>query len=606
MVARADILSAHRDSSPRQNPAVRNDKKSNGLFVSPNDAILRLMLVELRVENYAVIDQVVVEFGPGLNLLTGETGAGKSILIDALALLMGDKASPEVVRHGAEKAVISCVFQAENPQIARILDENGLESASEEIIFKREIGTKNRVWINNQPATVSVLKQLAPKLAAIHAQNETVLAFDPPARLQLLDAYAAISTESLSQKYSRWKELRARIDELERSEQDRLRLVDLWAFQKRDIDSAKLVPGEDEGLETERRVLMNAEKLYSLANSAYDLLYESSSSVLSTLRTAMRQVEDLAKYDSQFEEFLKTLYSAKADIEDVGASARDYAEKIDASPERLAAIEERLAMIDRLRRKYGSNIEEILAFAEDLTQKLDEAENRDEILRGLRKQLETTANEYLTEARSISRARMTAARKLEKIVEAEINELAMKARLNIEVQTAEEPTTWSPSGIDSVSYLIATNAGVPLSPIEKIASGGELSRVMLALKASVESATMHANGNGKPRRSKSERTLVFDEIDTGIGGRGAEAVGKKLKTLGMHNQVLCVTHLPQIASFADHHLLIEKRESNGRTRITIRALDLEERKEEIARMLSGAKLTDASLKHAEQMLKANA
>ena len=564
------------------------------------------MLAELRVENYAVIDHVVVEFGPGLNLLTGETGAGKSILIDALALLMGDKASPEVVREGAEKALISCVFHVNSPQIARILDENGLEGASDELILKREIGPKNRVWINNQPATVAVLKQLAPELAAIHAQNETVLAFDPPARLKLLDSYAAISTESLSQMYTACRELRARIDELERSEQDRLRLVDLWAFQKREIDAANLIPGEDERLESERRVLMNAEKLYSLANSAYDLLYESPTSVLTTLSTAMRQVEELARYDAQFEDFLKTLYSAKADIEDVGASARDFADKIDASPERLAEIEDRLATIDRLRRKYGSSVEEILAFAEDLTQKLNDIENRDEILRGVRKQLEAAAHEYLTEARSISRSRTAAARKLEKIAEAEINELAMKARFQVQVQTAEEEANRSPSGIDSVSYLIATNAGEPLSPIEKIASGGELSRVMLALNASVASGTTRANGNGKPKRSKSERTLVFDEIDTGIGGRAAEAVGKKLKALGLHNQVLCVTHLPQIASFADHHLLIEKRESAGRTRTTIRPLDTKERKEEIARMLSGAKLTEASLEHAEQMLKANA
>ena len=564
------------------------------------------MLVELRVENYAVIDQVVVEFGPGLNLLTGETGAGKSILIDALALLMGDKASPEVVRHGTEKAVISCVFHVDSPQIGRILDENGLENASEELILKREIGTKNRVWINNQPATVAVLKQLAPELAAIHAQNETVLAFDPSARLKLLDSYAVISTESIAAKYANWRELRDRIEELERSEQDRLRLVDLWAFQKREIDAAKLVAGEDERLETERRVLMNSEKLYLLANSAYDLLYESPTSVLSTLRTAMRQVEDLAKYDSQFEQFLKTLYSAKADIEDVSASARDYADKIDASPERLAEIEDRLSTIDRLRRKYGSSVAEILAFAEDLTQKLNEVENRDEILRELRKQLQSAAEAYLSEARSISRLRAAAARKLEKITEAEINELAMKARFHVELQVSEDDANWSPTGLDTVAYLIATNAGEPLSPIEKIASGGELSRVMLALKASVESGMTRPNGNGKPRRSKSERTLVFDEIDTGIGGRAAEAVGKKLKALGLHNQVLCVTHLPQSASFADHHLLIEKHESSGRTRTTIRPLDPKERKEEVARMLSGAKLTDASLKHAEQMLKANA
>jgi DNA repair protein RecN (Recombination protein N) len=300
------------------------------------------------------------------------------------------------------------------------------------------------------------------------------------------------------------------------------------------------------------------------------------------------------------------LESAKADIEDVSASARDYAEGIDASPERLAELEDRLATIDRLKRKYGSSVEEILAFGEDLTQKLNEIENRDEILRNLRKELATAAQDYLAEAQLISRNRASAARKLEKLAETEINELAMKSRFHVEVTTSQDEANWSASGVDSVAYMIATNPGEPLSPIEKIASGGELSRVMLALKASVQTGLTRTNGNGKPKRSASQRTLVFDEIDTGIGGRAAEAVGKKLKALGAHNQVLCVTHLPQIASFADHHLLIEKRESGGRTRIDIRQLGGKERTEEVARMLSGAKLTDASLKHAEQMLKANA
>jgi len=259
-----------------------------------------------------------------------------------------------------------------------------------------------------------------------------------------------------------------------------------------------------------------------------------------------------------------------------------------------------------LKRKYGSNVEEILAFGENLAQKLSEIENREEILRNLRRQLAAAAEDYLAEAQSISRSRASSARKLEKLAEAEINELAMNARFHVEVQSSQEETNWTPSGLDAVAYLIATNPGEPLNPIEKIASGGELSRVMLALKASVESGRTKTNGNGKPKRSVSERTLVFDEIDTGIGGRAAEAVGSKLKELGAHNQVLCVTHLPQIASFADHHLVIEKQESGGRTRTTIRQLDAKERKEEIARMLSGAKLTDASLKHAEQMLKANA
>ena len=564
------------------------------------------MLIELTVENYAVIDHVTVEFGPGLNLLTGETGAGKSILIDALALLMGDKASPEVVRHGAEKAVLSCVIHPESAQIDRILDANGLESASGELILKREIGAKSRVWVNNQPATVAVLKQLAPELVTIHAQNETVLAFDPPARLKLLDSYAGISLESVAKKYAEWRELRSRIEELERSEQDRLRLVDLWSFQKKEIDAAKLELGEDLRLETERRVLQNAEKLYSAAMGAYDLLYESANSVLSTLRSAAHKLEELARFDAQFSEMVKVLESASADIEDVSATTRDYADGIDASPERLAELEDRLETIDRLKRKYGNSVEEILAFGEDLTQKLDEIENRDEILRGLKKQLAAKAQDYLAEAQAISRTRAAAARKLEKLAEAEINELAMKARFRVEVTTSEDDANWSPSGLDSVAYLIATNPGEPLNPIEKIASGGELSRVMLALKASVETGHGRTNGNGKPKRRVAERTLVFDEIDTGIGGRAAEAVGKKLKALGAHNQVICVTHLPQIASFADHHLLIDKRETGGRTHTTIRQLDPKERKEEIARMLSGAKLTDASLKHAEQMLKANA
>ena len=564
------------------------------------------MLLELRVENYAIIDHVVVEFGAGLNLLTGETGAGKSILIDALALLMGDKASPDVVRHGAEKAVVSCVFHTESAQIDRILDENGLESAAEDLILKREIAAKSRVWINNQPATVAVLKQLAPELVAIHAQNETALAFDPPARLKLLDSFAGIAVDSLAQKHAVWRELSSRIEDLERSEQDRLRLVDLWSFQKTEIDVAKLEPGEDQRLETERRVLMNSEKLYSAAMSAYDLLYESANSALSTLRSAGKQLEEIARFDPQFSESIKLLESARADVEDVSTTARDYADGIDASPERLAEVEDRLASIDRLKKKYGSSVEEILAFGEDLTQKLNEVENREDILRGLRKQLAAFALDYLAEAQSISRARASAARKLQKLAEAEINELAMKARFQVEVKTSEDEANWAPSGLDSVSYLIATNPGEPLGPIEKIASGGELSRVMLALKASVESGQTRTNGNVKPKRPTSQRTLVFDEIDTGIGGRAAEVVGKKLKALGAHNQVLCVTHLPQIASFADHHLLIEKRESGGRTRTTIRKLDPKERTEEIARMLSGAKLTEASLKHAEQMLKANA
>ncbi len=562
------------------------------------------MLLELRVENYAVIDALTVEFAPGLNLLTGETGAGKSILIDALSLLLGEKASTEMVRHGAEKAVISGLFEGDERKLKHILEENGIEPEDGQVIVKREIASsgKARVFVNNQPATVTLLKQLAPMLAAIHAQNETILAFDGPARLALLDAFAENQLDELAARYDAWTGLRKRLTELERDEQDRLRMADLWSFQKKEIDSARLEAGEDQKLETEKRILANAEKLYAAAMGAYDLLYDSEASVGANLGLARKHLEELSRFDSKFEEVLASLQAAKAAIEDVSATVRDYAEGIDASPERLAQVEDRLAQLDRLKRKYGSTVDDVIAYGEDVARKLSEVENREEIALELKKQLAAAAESYLAAARALSRKRYTAAKELQKLVEAEINQLAMKAQFKIEVSGADDAESWTASGFDNVAYLIATNAGEPLKPIEQIASGGELSRVMLALKATVESGKK-AKASGQ---KNVQRTLVFDEIDSGIGGRAAEAVGKRLKGLAKTNQVLCITHLPQIASFADHHYLIEKKEAGGRTRTSVRLLKIDERAEEIARMLSGARLTETSRQHAEQLLKANA
>ncbi len=554
------------------------------------------MLRELRVENYAVIDNVAVEFAPGLNLLTGETGAGKSILIDALALLLGEKSSSEMVRHGAEKAVVSAVFEAEAPAI-KVLDSNGIDAAEGEIILRREIaaGGKNRVFVNNQPATVAVLKLLAPLLAAVHAQMESLLAFDGAARLELLDAFAGVDTDATEQAYAKWRGLRERIAELERDEQDRLRLVDLWSFQKKEIEQAMLAPGEDEHLDAEKRVLANSEKIYAAAMGAYDALYEGNAAAATSLRTAARHLEELSRYDAKFQEALPAVESARLAVEDIGITVREYGERVEASPERLEKVEDRLALLDRMKRKYGATLAEVMAYGEEVARKLDEVENRDEILKKLRQELAAAGGEYLESARALSRKRYQAARKLEKLVEVELEELAMKGRFKAEVSGSDEPENWSPSGFDRVAYLIATNPGEPLRPAEQIASGGELSRVMLALKVSVES------GAGV-RRSR-QRTLVFDEIDTGIGGRAAEAVGKKLRALARAHQVVCITHLPQIAAFADHHYLIEKREAGGRSRTSVRRLQDDERQEEIARMLSGARLTETSRKHAEAMLR---
>jgi DNA repair protein RecN (Recombination protein N) len=566
------------------------------------------VLRELRLENYAVIDNVAVEFAPGLNLLTGETGAGKSILIDALALLLGEKASTDVIRHGAERAVVAAVFEAEGKSakaLSQLLEANGLDEEADELILRREIAAagKGRVFINNQPATVAVLRQLAPHLAAIHAQSESLVSFDAAARIELLDAFAGAQLEAVEAAFHKWKSVRERIAELERDEQDRLRLLDLWCFQQKEIEAARPGPGEDERLESEKRVLANAEKIYAAAMGAYEVLYESNASASSALRAAQRQIEELARFEPKFKELAAGLDSARITVEDAGATLRDYAGDVQASPERLAEVEDRLAALDRLKRKYGPTLAEVIAFGEEVTRKLAEMQNKDEVLGQLREELATAGQEYLRAAKALSRKRQEAARKLEKLVEQEVNELAMKARLRIEVSSSGEEASWTGAGFDQVAYLIATNPGEPEKPLEQIASGGELSRVMLSLKACVEagqSATRWRN----PRTG--QRTLVFDEIDTGIGGSAAEAVGRKLKQLAGSSQVLCVTHLPQIACFAEHHYLIQKNVAGGRTRTTVRRIQGSERTDEVARMLSGARLTEASRRNAQQMLRAHA
>ena len=542
------------------------------------------MLVELRAENYAVIDHAIAVFGSGLNLLTGETGAGKSILVDALALLMGGKSSVEVIRHGADKAVVSCVFES-TASAEAVLEENGLDSGGSEVILRREILStgKGRVFVNNQPATVAVLRQLAPELALVHAQSESLSSFDEAQQRILLDRFGGISTDAVAEAHARWRAAQEKLDDLLQGEQDRLRMVDLWSYQQKEIAAAHLEPAEDEALETEKRVLANAEKLYAAATGAFQQLYEGDVSAEGALRDALRHVEELARYDRRFTEAVQQLASARATVGDVSASLRDYAEGINASPERLAEIEDRLAQLDHLKRKYGQTVAEVV--------------DRDEILKQLRVELAAAASAYRAAASALTAERQAAARKLAKLAEAQINSLAMKVHFEVAVDGTAQESNWTSSGWDQVEYRIATNPGEPLKPLHEIASGGEMSRVMLALKVSVEEGAI------KPKsKAVTPRTLVFDEIDIGIGGRAAEAVGQKLKSLSRGQQVLCVTHLPQIASFADQHLVVEKHESAGRTRMQVRVLDDAARTHEVARMLSGATVTETSLQHAAQMI----
>jgi DNA repair protein RecN (Recombination protein N) len=572
------------------------------------------MLLELRAENYAVIDQAVASFGPGLNLLTGETGAGKSILIDALALLLGGKASSDVVRHGAEKAVLGCVFEG-TPGAASILDANGIDAGafSDDILLRREIaaGGKGRVFINNQPATVAVLRELAPELGLIHTQGETLGSFDQAQQRTLLDRFGGIATDDVAAAFATWRATSERLAELQTSEQDRLRMADLWRFQVREIADAQLVADdEDAQLEAEKRILANSERLYTAARSAQELLYESEGAAETTLTAALKHLEELAKYDAQFIEPAAQLAAAKAAVEDVSAGVRDFAERVQASPERLEEIEDRLAALDRLKRKYGATLAEVIGFGEEAARHLTEVEDREALLAELCAQQDHDATAYRTAAGELSAARQQAAARLSKQATAEINDLAMTVRFEVQVTPAEEESSWTASGWDRIDCLIATNAGEPLKPLDQIASGGEMSRVLLALKVTVEESfaagTTHRKGKAiSGQHLPTPRMLVFDEIDIGIGGRAAEAVGRKLKMLSRRQQVVCITHLPQIAAFADQHFLIEKADRDGRTRTSIRRMKEDEREHEVARMLSGAKLTETSLNHARNLLESS-
>ncbi len=566
------------------------------------------MLLELRVENYAVIDRAVAGFGPGLNLLTGETGAGKSILIDALALLLGGKSSSDVVRHGAEKAVVGCVFEM-TPGALAVLEANGIDAETEDVLLRREIAAngKGRVFVNNQVTTVGVLRQLAPELALVHAQGETLGAFDQAQQRMLLDRFGGVAVaakaEAVAKTFAAWKRTTDRLEELQSAEQDRLRMADLWRFQSTEIEQAELsAEDEDAQLVAEKRVLANAEKLYTAAMSAHELLYEAEDAAEGKLGAALKHLEELARYDARFEGPAQQLASAKAAVEDVSAEVREFAANVHATPERLEEIEDRLAALDRLKRKYGQTLGEVMAFGAEAARRLAEVENRDALLVELTAQQAAEAAAYRAAAEELSAARLEAAGRLETMAVAEINDLAMTVRFRIAVTAESEPTGWAAHGWDRVDCLIATNAGEPMKPLEEIASGGEMSRVMLALKVTVEEGA----AAGRKKKTALPRTLVFDEIDIGIGGRAAEAVGKKLKTLSRGQQVLCITHLPQIAAFGDQHFLIEKTVKQGRTETTVRRMEESERIEEIARMLSGAKLTETSLKHAEHLLRASA
>ncbi|HEY1757731.1 MAG TPA: DNA repair protein RecN [Bryobacteraceae bacterium] len=557
------------------------------------------MLVELVVENYAVIERVRVHFHTGLNLLTGETGSGKSIVVDALGLLFGGRSSAEMVRSGADRARVSGVFEIPSaPELLALLQQAGIEPEEGELLVEREIQSsgKSRALVGNRPATAALLRDLAPFLGDIHGQHDQQQLFSATVQRDMLDAFAGAEelAREVAARYRQWHALTTELEELDRTSQEKLRLADLWAFQRKEIEGVAPKPGEDAELENERRVLGNVVRLQESAGAAYAALYEDTHSAVAQLGAAAKRLDEVARIDESIREVIAALKPAIIGAEEAAYALRHYLGALEADPRRLDEVEARLNAIEKLTRKYGATIADTLAFLDQVKIDLAAVETSSERRQTLEKDIAQAASAYETTASRLSVKRSEAAVRLGQRVERELAALAMeKTRVEIRVEAASGSNGWSEHGSDAVRILISPNPGEEPKPLEKIASGGELSRVALALKTCTGTKT----GGASPL------TLVFDEVDAGVGGSAAEAVGRRLKKLSRGSQVICVTHLPQIAGFADHHYSVEKHTVKGRTAAAIEELTPEARTREIGRMLSGERVTPEALRHAEQLIK---
>jgi DNA repair protein RecN (Recombination protein N) len=567
------------------------------------------MLGWIRVRNIAVIDELQVSFEPGLNLLTGETGAGKTILIDALSLILGSRASSDLIRTGAEQASVEAGFELEAvPEaLEERLAEAGIDANGEEIVVRREVvpatkakkavkAIKGRVAVNGAAGATSLLRDMAPFLVDIHGQGESAALARAESGLELLDQsgdYRAEKQEAFDT-YRRYAGLEQEEAELSGEAKDAATRREFLTFQFDEIERAKPRVGEDTELEEERRLLAHGERLRGLTQQAYGALYEEEGSVLARLAQVWKQVGELAEIDPRLKPYLASREAVGSQLDDLALFLRDYREQIRSAPGRLDEVETRLAELERLKKKFGGSLQAVLAHRDECERALDRLESSGHLLTEIREKKERAAGQYLAAARELSKRRHAAAKALQAKVVRELRALAMeKARFSIGLSVPEEApedrSCWRESGLDVVELLFSANPGEDLRPLSRVGSGGELSRFMLALKSVAA-------------RGEQSKTLVFDEVDAGIGGRVAEVVGEKLKALSRSHQVICVTHLPQIASFADAHFRIEKNESRGRTVTRVRRLDRKGRVDEIARMLAGAKVTDSARKHAEQLV----
>jgi DNA repair protein RecN (Recombination protein N) len=551
------------------------------------------MLQFLNISNIALIEDMQVEFESGLNLLTGETGSGKSIIVDALGVLIGGRFTSELLKTGSERGSIEGLFSVTpNAELEALLENAGLAPATE-LIIRREISStgRNKIFINNQLATHALLRELRPFLVDIHGQGDQQTLFNPETHLELLDAFAANGALRLevAEAYQRWSSLRRELDSLRRDEAEKFQLVDTLKFQIAELEHAQLSIGEDERLDEERRRLANVEKLTTLSQSTYSRIYEDDDAALTRVRQGLKDIEELAEYESSFRDYLEGLESARAVLEDLSFSLRDFADRLEFSPARLAEIEDRLAELSRLKRKYGGSLTAALDHLAHSEDRLRQIEMSDEREQELNTEIAAAYEHYLDRARKLHKERVRAAKRFEQAVEKGITEVALD-QARFQVQVLDKAESAGLKGLDHTEFYFSANVGEDVKPLASVASGGEASRLMLVIKTV-------ANGSQFPR------TIVFDEIDTGIGGRVSEAVGIKLKKLSQTNQVLCVTHQPQIARFADSHLVVQKEALKGRTQVSVGKLDKAGRIEELARMLTGAEITESARRHAKELLK---
>jgi len=568
------------------------------------------MLKSISIRNYAIIDAADTEFEPGLNIITGETGAGKSILVDALGLILGERANNEMIRAGAEKAVVEGVFTAaSNRKIKMLLETNNLDE-QDVLILRREVSAKgqNRCFINDTPVNLALLKEAGDYLVDLHGQHEHQSLLRPNTHIEFLDDFGGL--DGLLNEYrTSYETLSALFAERERLKQQEAVLKerrDLYEFQLKEIDAVHPQPGEEETLESELRILENSEKLHEATSRLHQMLYEGEQAVYDQLVLARNQLEDLAGIDKSFEDLRNECASAAAIISEVTKFLQQYNSRIEFNPERLEEIRERLGRLSLLKKKYGGTIESILEQWERVAREFSLAENFEGEIGKLDASIVEERSRCSAAAQRLSAKRRDLAPKITKSVTAELAKLGIaKAEFDVRihnralvssddsaramVKLGREFYQAGPRGIDDVEFYLSTNVGEEPRPLARVASGGEVSRVMLALKTIL---------------AKSERLplLVFDEIDVGVSGRIAQAVGHSMKSLSRFHQVIAITHLPQIAGLADVHFAVEKVEDGKRAKTQLRKLDLEERVEEVARLMSGAEVTDAGLAGARELM----